>query len=269
MVFIPSSAISELDNTTRDSLKKGLGVRMGGYVEEYQGTLEVVPYTGKAILAHGEPLPIQTTTTTTTSTPSYRTTTTMTTTTSRTTTTTTTTTTVRRVTLADLASASGNVTLEVTWVKLYYVNSTYVMLVKDSSGEANLTVSNKIIPNPFEAGTGSLLRITYDATNKRIVSISVVNAVPARKVSTGSVTLDMKGVTVIVEGTVVDVYTGSTYVKLTVDDGSGKLVVFIPKSVAGDMTFEKGQTVRVGGYVDEYKGTVEVIPYTRNVIEVR
>jgi DNA/RNA endonuclease YhcR with UshA esterase domain len=46
-------------------------------------------------------------------------------------------------------------------------------------------------------------------------------------------------------------------------------VIFIPKSVAGDLTFSEGQTVRVAGYVAEYKGVVEVIPYRADCIEVR
>ena len=143
------------------------------------------------------------------------------------------------------------------------------MAVHDSTGSAKLKVPRSALPSAFEAGTGSELKIAYDADKGEVVSITVLKAVPAQKYATGKVSDSLIGETVAVEGTIKDVYTGRSFVKLTIDDGSGELVIFIPKAVAGDLTFEKGQRVSVAGYVSEYKGTVEVIPYNPKDIEVR
>lgn len=144
------------------------------------------------------------------------------------------------------------------------------MNVSDKTGSASLTVDRSLLPNPFDAGTGSVLQITYDADNKKVVSLKVLEAKPSPEVKTGEVTANLMGKTVVVSGTIVDLYQGSTFYKLTIDDGSGGLVVFIPKSSAGDKTFSKGgQKVRIGGYVTEYRGgTVEVVPYMSDAIVI-
>ncbi|AJC71516.1 DNA-binding protein [Thermococcus guaymasensis DSM 11113] len=227
-VFIPGGA--DL------SVEEGQSVLLAGYVDEYNGEVEIVVYDLNAVVVSEKPSGGSAET--------------------------------NEVKVAELSSATGVVNLTVVWDGLSY-NNGYVMKVHDDSGSAELPVPRELLPDPREAGSGSTLRITYDADAKKVVSITVVEAVPAEELKTGKVTLDLLGKTVVVEGTVKDVYVGSSFIKLTVDDGSGELVVFIPKSVAGDMSFEKGQTVRVAGYVSEYKGTVEVIPYRTDCIEVR
>ena len=214
------------------SIKKGQSVTLAGYVDEYKGEAEIIVYDLGAILVQEAPSGG-----------------------------------VGEATVSELSRVSGRVNLTVVWDGLSYENG-YVMRVHDDTGSAELSVSRELLPDPREAGTGSTLRITYDADAGEVVSIAVIKAVPAERLKTGKVTLDLLGKTVIVEGTIKDVYTGKSFVKLTIDDGSGELVIFIPKSVA-QLTFSKGQTVRIAGYVAEYKGTVEVIPYRGDCIEVR
>ena len=216
------------------SVSKGQTVYLAGYVDEYRDEPEIVVYTLDAVIVHEKPSGG-----------------------------------VEEITISELSNAAGKVNLTVTWDSLSYENGAYYMAVHDSSGSTKLKIARELLPDPREAGTGSELRLTYDADAGEVVSITVLNAVPAREYSTGDITLDILGKTVVVEGTIKDVYTGSTFVKLTIDDGSGELVIFIPKSVAGDITFEKGQSVRIAGYVAEYRGTVEVIPYRGDCIEVR
>ncbi|KUH33333.1 hypothetical protein APY94_06240 [Thermococcus celericrescens] len=218
------------------SVEKGQSVTLAGYVDEYDGEAEVIVYDLDAVVAAEKPSGG--------------------------------TAGIGEVKVSELSAATGRVNLTVTWDGLSYEDG-YVMKVHDDTGSAELSVSRDVLPDLREAGTGSTLRITYNADSGEVVSITVVEAVPAEELRTGDVTLNLLGTTVVVEGTVVDVYTGSTFVKLTIDDGSGELVVFIPKSVAGDLTFSEGQTVRIAGYVAEYKGTVEVIPYRSDCIEVR
>ena len=245
-VFIPAPALGELDETTKANLKKGLGVRIGGYVENYKGTLEIVPYTGKAILAYGEPVNTETTTSTQTQNGTKT----------------------ETVSLAELGSVTGTVELNVTLEGIYYSKPNYILLLKDSSGEANLTVPRSLIPNPLQAGTGSSLLIRYDADGKKVTSIEVLKAVPSPEIKTGEVTLNMRGETIIVEGTVKRVYAGSTFFSITLNDGSGDLAVFIPKSVAGNASFKEGEKLKIGGYVTEYKGKPEVVPYNADAIVV-
>lgn len=215
------------------SVRKGQVLYLAGYVDEYRGEPEIVVYTLDAVRIYEKPAGV------------------------------------REATVSELPGASGKVNLTVTWDSLSYENGAYYMAVHDSTGKAKLRVSRELLPDPRDAGTGSKLRLTYDADAGEVVSVTVVEAVPAEEYATGEVTLDLLGKTVIVEGSVVDIYAGSTFVKLTIDDGTGELVVFIPKSVAGNTTFEKGETIRVAGYVAEYKGTVEVIPYRSDCVEVR
>ncbi|CAD5245202.1 OB-fold nucleic acid binding domain-containing protein [Thermococcus camini] len=216
------------------SVEKGQRVIIAGYVDEYNGKPEIIAYDLDAIKLEkpsGGAAGIG------------------------------------EVKVSELSKATGRVNLTVTWDGLSYDNG-YVMKVHDDTGSAELSVSRELLPDPREAGTGSTLRITYDADSGEVVSITVVKAIPAEELRTGDVTLDLLGTTVVVEGTIKDVYTGKSFTKLTIDDGSGELVVFIPKSVA-QLTFSEGQTVRIAGYVAEYKGTVEVIPYRSDCIEVR
>lgn len=214
------------------SIEKGAHVTLAGYVDEYKGKAEIVVYDLRAVkVEEGSSGGIG------------------------------------EATVSELSRAEGRVNLTVTWDALSY-NNGYFMKVHDSTGSAELSVSRELLPDPREAGTGSKLRITYDADSDEVVSITVLKAVPAEELRTGEVSLEMLGKTVLVEGTIKDVYTGRSFVKLTIDDGSGELVVFIPKSVA-QLSFTKGQKVRVAGYVSEYRGTVEVIPYRGDCIEVR
>lgn len=229
-VFIPNGAGL--------SVEEGSVIYAAGYVEEYNGAPELVVYTTEAVKVGEAPSQRGATETT------------------------------KEVTVSELSSATGQVNLTVVWDGLDYDNGYYIT-VSDDTGSTTLSISRELLPNPFEAGTGSRIGITYDADAKKVVSLTVIEAIPSETYKTGDVTLDMKGKTVIVEGTIKDVYEGKTYIKLIIDDGSGELVIFIPKSVGGDLTFSEGQTVRVGGYVSEYKGTVEVIPYTADAIEVR
>ncbi|ASJ08073.1 hypothetical protein A3L11_02065 [Thermococcus siculi] len=215
------------------SVKKGQTVHLAGYVDEYNGEPELVVYTLEAVEVIEKPSGG-----------------------------------IEEITVSELPNASGKVNLTVIWDSLSY-DSGYYIEVHDDTGSTKLKIARELLPNPRVAGTGSKLRITYDADAKEIVSVTVLNAVPAEKYATGEVSDALMGKTVLVEGTIKDVYTGRSFVKLTIDDGSGELVIFIPKSVAGDLTFEKGQRISVAGYVSEYKGTIEVIPYLQEAIEVR
>ncbi|WP_297489541.1 OB-fold nucleic acid binding domain-containing protein [Thermococcus sp.] len=250
-VFIPGSVVRELSNDTRSKLKEGLGVEVGGYLDEYKGTLEIIPYTASGIRPLGKPLGV------TTSSPATSTTSTAETGGG-----------VKWVTVAGLSNASGEVYLNATWVKLYYSNHNYLMEVSDESGKANLTVSRDLLPNPAEDGTGSLLELVVDAPSMIIKNLSVLNPNPSPLLSTANITPELMGRTVVVEGEISGFKTIGANLKFTVVDGTGNVTVFVPSSVAGKLPSDlreglgDGAKVTVAGYVTEYKGTIEIIPYS-------
>ncbi len=273
-IFIPGAVVKLLSNETLSGLEKGLGVKVGGYLDEYRGELEVIPYVPEGIIAHGEPLQITTNTTTTNTTTSSSSTTTTTTNTTTTTTTPPTQTGPQWVTVSNLSSASGVVQLNATWLKLYYSHSKYLIEVSDDTGKANLTVARTILPNPIEAGTRSVFHLVVNASSMNVLNLSVVSPQPSPHLSTANVTDELMGTTVVVEGTVSDFKTVGSNLKFLVVDDSGNITVFVPVSVANKLPEEvksklqNGASVRIGGYVTKYKGTMEIIPYSVEGIEV-
>lgn len=72
----------------------------------------------------------------------------------------------------------------------------------------------------------------------------------------------IEGTLVKIEGTVTDKYVGSTFVKITVDDGSGGVVVFIRNSWGINTTnISKGDNISVIGIVSQYDSSS---PYTES-----
>ncbi len=256
-VFMPGSVVADLPNETRAGLKEGLGVEVGGYLDEYKGSLEVIPFTWMGIKAYGEPIGVETTTSTTSST-------------------TTSTPEVTNTTISGLSSASGRAGVEATWVLLSYQSSTrrYVMLLKDSSGEANISVQRELLPNPIEAGTGSEVYLVVDPSSMSAINVTVVNPVPSPLMETANITEGLMGKTVVIEGQVEGFKTIGNNFKFLLVDGSGNVTVFIPSSVTADLPSDvksaltDGAQVKIGGYVTEYKGTIEVVPYVADGIIV-
>ena len=233
-VFIPGGVLS---GDIRSNLTEGVRLKVAGYVEFYKGAPEIVVYVPSGVVILGAPSSGN-----------------------------------KVVSVANLESSSGLVNVTATWKLISYGSGSYFLTIEDGTGSAKVEVPRDLLSslNPLEVGTGSILSLTVDADSMKVTGLRVVKAVPSQEPKTGDVKNYTLGVTVVVGGRVTDVYTGSTFVKLTIDDGSGPLVIFIPKSVIGQRASEiqKGVTVRIGGYVGEYKGTVEVIPYTGDAIVI-
>ena len=257
-VFMPGSVVADLPNETKTKIKEGLGVEVGGYLGEYKGSLEVIPFTWMGIKVYGEPIGVETTTSTTTST------------------TTTSAPEVTNTTLSGLSSVSGKAGVEATWVLLSYQSSThtYVMLLKDSSGEANISVQRKLLPNPIEAGTGSKVYLIVDPSSMTATNVTVVDPVPSPLMEAANITGGLIGETVVIEGQIEGFKTIGNNFKFLVVDGSGNVTVFVPSSVTADLPSDvksaltDGAQVKIGGYVTEYKGTIEVVPYVADGIIV-
>jgi len=80
----------------------------------------------------------------------------------------------------------------------------------------------------------------------------------------GMVTRDLKGRTVVVEGTVDKATRQRSGRRVVLTEGGATLVVFVRNSVAkgipGLASLDKGARIRVRGVVEEHRGTLEVLP---------
>lgn len=178
--------------------------------------------------------------------------------------------------VSELPGASGQVYLEARWVRLYYdpSNRVYLMEVRDDSGTANLTADRSILPNPAEVGTGSLIRFLVDAGELRVLNLSVVEVEASPVLHASEVTFDRMGTTAIVEGNVASFQTLGSNLKFLLVDSTGNVTIFVPGSVAQDLPeevregLEDGVRVRIAGYITEYKGTIEIIPYRPEGVEL-
>ncbi|ASJ01796.1 hypothetical protein A3L09_00230 [Thermococcus profundus] len=160
------------------------------------------------------------------------------------------------------------------WFRLYYSKPNYLMEVGDDTGTVNLTVERSIIPNPSKAGTGSLLDLTVDAGALTVLNVSIVEAEPSPLLHTSEVTFDRIGTTAVVEGNVTNFQTIGSNLKFVLADSTGNVTIFIPGSVAYDLPQDikdgltNGVSVRISGYITEYRGTIEIIPYRPECVEL-
>jgi DNA/RNA endonuclease YhcR with UshA esterase domain len=92
------------------------------------------------------------------------------------------------------------------------------------------------------------------------------------RVETGQVTLSEEGQQVRIVGQIVEVWRYTSGIKPYVDDGSGRLAVWIPQSLRDGLAegegWISGSTVEVIGRVQEYKDEVELVPQSRDDVRV-
>jgi DNA/RNA endonuclease YhcR with UshA esterase domain len=91
-------------------------------------------------------------------------------------------------------------------------------------------------------------------------------------VSTGQVALASLGQVVRVEGQIVEVVPFTSGTRFYVDDGSGRLVVWIVRDVLAQMPdtagWAIGSTVQAAGVVQEYNGEIELVPQAAGDVRV-
>lgn len=91
-------------------------------------------------------------------------------------------------------------------------------------------------------------------------------------VSTGQVTLASLGQVVRVEGQIVEVVPFTSGTRFYVDDGSGRLVVWIVRDVLAQLSGTAGWTigsmVQAAGVVQEYNGEIELVPQAAGDVRV-
>jgi len=103
---------------------------------------------------------------------------------------------------------------------------------------------------------------TYTPTETPAPTATPTPGVPI--VSTGSVTAAQIGQEVTIRGQIVEATSFSSGVKFYVDDGSGRLALWMPQDLYAQLPntarWIVGSTVQATGQVEEYKGEIEVVP---------
>lgn len=109
---------------------------------------------------------------------------------------------------------------------------------------------------------GELEIVPRDTADARLTL--VVTPTPVSLVRIGDITADDVGRQVAVEGQVVEASEFSKGFKYLLDDGSGRIVLLLWRNVYDAVANKEGlaigATVRVIGKVEEYKGTLEIVP---------
>ncbi len=127
--------------------------------------------------------------------------------------------------------------------------------------------------NPFTTGVGSKItvRVTVDSpTLVTVKSISVDEPYPSPLLNISDITEDIRGYTAAVKGTIRDLFVstsdgGTRFVIFYVDDSTGSIKVFMPgstyESLVNQHLISEGSEVVLAGYVDIYRGELEIVVY--------
>lgn len=154
-----------------------------------------------------------------------------------------------------------------------YENGHYVLTLANGSDYLEALLPRNVLAklNPFNASDGSLLKVAGRMGNDgRLVGayLEVIEPVKTEFKPIGILTADMRGSLVAVRGNIVEVDRVGSNLKLVIDDTTGKLDVFIPSATLMELSNEtrmglkEGLGVEVAGYLEEYRGRLEVVVYT-------
>ncbi len=130
--------------------------------------------------------------------------------------------------------------------------------------------------NPFYEGVGSkgmFIAKVDSPTSVTVYSVNITDPYPSPLVSIGDVTEDMEGYTIAVKGVIVEEPKTGSIVLFTLDDGTGSIKIFMPGSVFSNIPSDiqsliaAGNEVVLAGYVEIYKGELEIVVYTSTGVQ--
>ena len=173
-------------------------------------------------------------------------------------------------TVSQLPGLEGErVRLTVRFAGIEYVKEErgYRLLVVDSTGRAEARVSREVMErvDPFDAFSSPILVEGRVSGGVLVIeSAKPLGRWNGSTVPLGEVTAAWKGRIVAVEGEVVSVRSLGSVAVATLRSGGAELRLFMPGSVYSGVKDKlvEGARVKVAGYVDVYKGQVEVVVYT-------
>lgn len=178
------------------------------------------------------------------------------------------------VRLRDLGRYIGlNVSAKGALIAIRYSAGLYYVEVEEEGVRVNISMTRGIASkiDPWKAGPGTLLVVkgTVESSNllrAHDLTISEANRTPVLTVR-DALNTPLGSLVAIVNATVVDFReTRGGDWQITITDESGvTILVFIPRSVVGELNVPKpttGSRISVAGYRDVYRGIQEIIVYS-------
>ncbi|MBC7226478.1 MAG: hypothetical protein H5T61_04515 [Thermoflexales bacterium] len=178
------------------------------------------------------------------------------------------------------------VTVEGTVVEAESFQNGFRLTLDDGTGQVVLLLWLSVydeLPDPASLREGARVRATGEleeyqgqrevvpARGTDVAVIQPAEVPPRREIA--SITPADRGATVTVEGAVVRSEPFSQGYRVWVDDGSGEVLVLlwqnIYERVAGREQLAPGAQVQVTGIVEEYRGTLEIVPPLPGDVAVR
>ncbi len=175
-----------------------------------------------------------------------------------------------KATLANLEEFEGkSIEVEATIKTIDYLSETrsYKLVISDSTGEAEAIADRNIMSklDPFKAFSGSVLvkgMVKNGVVN--VAELSPLSEWDGKTVKVSEITEDMDGQLVVVKGKVEELVVRNSFSIFYINDGSGRIKVFVPGSVFVEIKnlVKESSAVTLAGYVDIYKGELEIVVFT-------
>ncbi len=272
-VFIPGSTRDELEHM--ELLSEGTEVVIAGYTAIFKGSPEIVVFTSNGLQPSdysvpGEGLGIPELPTPGQPSGEYKT-----------------------ISVSDIAMeqiGSRVIVENVVYEKIVDYSSSddsYVIEIRDDTGYGYVYIASSLFEqlfDPWSVGNGTILNVKGYVDSKTVAqqainvivaeNVTLLTVEPPIELHTGEATEALIGLPAVIRGaTITSSYTPS-YMKLSIDDGTGALTVYIPSSVASKISSDikalltEGREIDVAGYIDQYRGEMEIIVYTPSGIKI-
>ena len=186
---------------------------------------------------------------------------------------------VKRVGIAELEEyLNQEVSLKVRLERIFYSNGIYKIEVSDEEGKVNVTVSKDLMldTNPKYMFTSNTLeivgRVVKEGGEVTVVASSL-KPNPTQPSLTNISSATKIGVALALRGRASGLYVGSKgYAIFTLQDDTGSIRVYVPgwSYVSEEVrnAVKNGEIVILYGYIDVYRGELEIIVYNSRGIEV-
>ncbi len=173
-------------------------------------------------------------------------------------------------TLAELGGLEGRLARVKAWiVGVEYVREArgYRLTLRDASGSGTAEASREVMErlDPFAAFSSQVLfEGRVEGGVLKAASAKPLGGWNGSTVPLGDITPEWKGRLVVVEGEVAEVRVLGSVAVARLRQGGAEIKLFMPGSVYTGVKdrLVEGARVKVAGYVDVYRGEVEVVVYT-------
>ena len=161
--------------------------------------------------------------------------------------------------------------------EIEYESGMYCVMIYDETGNTELYIDSSLFKSefdPYYVGTGSKLDLVVyvdSANSVAYIQHSIIEPYPAPLLQVSMVNESIDGYTVVLKGAISDLYMGGSYVIFYLNDETGSIKVFMPGSVYNSLEHkdlvQENSLVTIAGYIDIYRGELELIPYTPSSVQ--